>query len=48
MTLPPPLPVYRRVPIIIGLLLFLVAVAAVAGVAPLLKRWFGEWQASAK
>ncbi len=47
MTLPPEMPAYRRVPIIIGRLLVLVAAAAIAGVAPVLKRWFGEWQAGA-
>jgi hypothetical protein len=47
MTLPPELPFHRRFAVFIVLLLILVAAGFAAGLLPVLKRWFGEWKASA-
>jgi hypothetical protein len=48
MTLPPEMPAYRRAAIIIVLLIILVFVAALRGAAPVAKKWFGDWQQSAR
>lgn len=48
MALPPQMPFYRRFSVFIVLLVILVAAGFVAGLMPVLQRWFGDWQASAK
>ena len=47
MSLPPPLPIQRHATIVLMLLGLLIVLGALAGVAPLLRRWFTEWAGSA-
>ena len=46
MSLPPPMPVQRRATIVLILLGLLVVAGAIAGFAPLMRRWFGDWAGS--
>jgi hypothetical protein len=41
------MPFYRRFAVFIVLLVILVTAGFVAGLLPMLRRWFGEWSSNA-
>lgn len=43
MSLPPEMPVQRRATLVLVLFVMLIFLGAIAGIAPLLRKWFGEW-----
>jgi hypothetical protein len=43
MTLPPQMPLYRRLAIFGVLLVILIAVASLRGAAPMFRKWAGDW-----
>ncbi len=47
MTFPKPMPITRRITLVMSLLGLLILITSFAGVAPVFRRWFGEWVASA-